>query len=331
MATPPTGDYFSFEQVLKELQIEDDDLQRLVSDGEIRAFREGEKMKFRRTDIEGLKKGRMTEPTIVLPSESEGSEQESQVLVVGEDNPENSNIEHNELQMDDSSVMTDGGEIADENEQKSELMLVLNEGEEQSKTSGDENLDFGSESSSDGGLIEQETFGSEPPVAQRKDITQELQYEEESGSYASTALSKDNEGLEDFNPSGSQSADLDMKFDGGEATGSTTEPLDGFIEERPKTKRARAKETSPSEEQAWTEPLQQPIDEEQPAEQEAVPRRPLTRRASTAVVEQETFNPVLVFFLVAATILLLVSGMFIVNAIFDVDHAGTSWMTRRIK
>jgi hypothetical protein len=68
--------------------MEEDDLKRLVSEGEIRAFRDAENMKFRKSDIEGLKKGRMTEPTIILPGDSEESSNESEVLLVEEDTSE---------------------------------------------------------------------------------------------------------------------------------------------------------------------------------------------------------------------------------------------------
>jgi hypothetical protein len=46
-------------------------------------------MKFKKSDIEGLKKGRMTEPTIILPSgEAEDSPEDSEVLLVEEDTSE---------------------------------------------------------------------------------------------------------------------------------------------------------------------------------------------------------------------------------------------------
>lgn len=62
------ADYFSFEDVMKELELGEDDLKRMVSEGELRAFRDQNKMKFKREDVDGLRKGRITEPTIILPS-----------------------------------------------------------------------------------------------------------------------------------------------------------------------------------------------------------------------------------------------------------------------
>jgi hypothetical protein len=61
-------DYFSFEDVMKELEVSEEDLKRMVSEGELRAFRDENKMKFKKEDVESLKKGRITEPTIILPS-----------------------------------------------------------------------------------------------------------------------------------------------------------------------------------------------------------------------------------------------------------------------
>lgn len=61
-------DYFSFEDVMAELELGEEELKRMVSEGELRAFRDENKMKFKKEDVESLKKGRITEPTIILPS-----------------------------------------------------------------------------------------------------------------------------------------------------------------------------------------------------------------------------------------------------------------------
>jgi excisionase family DNA binding protein len=47
-------DFVSFDKALRELNIQSDELKRLVSEGEIRAFRDGDSMKFKREDIESL-------------------------------------------------------------------------------------------------------------------------------------------------------------------------------------------------------------------------------------------------------------------------------------
>lgn len=63
------GDYFSFDEALSELQMDEVELQTLVSRGELRAFRDEDTLKFRKTDVYELKKARETEPTIILPGE----------------------------------------------------------------------------------------------------------------------------------------------------------------------------------------------------------------------------------------------------------------------
>ncbi len=48
-------EFFSFDEALHELRLKEEELKRLVSEGEIRAFRDGETMKLRRTDVETLR------------------------------------------------------------------------------------------------------------------------------------------------------------------------------------------------------------------------------------------------------------------------------------
>jgi len=79
-------DFYTFEEVLHELQIDEEELKRLVSQGELRGFRDGASMKFRQDDVESLKKGRETEPTIILTdSDAEISLPSDQDLVVDEE------------------------------------------------------------------------------------------------------------------------------------------------------------------------------------------------------------------------------------------------------
>ena len=84
-------EYFSFEEVMRELELSEEDLKRMVSEGELRAFRDENKMKFKREDVEHLKKGRITEPTIILPS-TPGATQDDTVLDL-DVNTESSNLE----------------------------------------------------------------------------------------------------------------------------------------------------------------------------------------------------------------------------------------------
>jgi len=48
-------DFFSFDEALSELRLKEEELKRLVSEGEIRAFRKGDTMKLRRSDVEALR------------------------------------------------------------------------------------------------------------------------------------------------------------------------------------------------------------------------------------------------------------------------------------
>lgn len=48
-------EYYSFEEALDELRLKEEELKRLVSEGEIRAFREGETMKLRQSDVKALR------------------------------------------------------------------------------------------------------------------------------------------------------------------------------------------------------------------------------------------------------------------------------------
>jgi len=49
-------EFYNFEEALDQLRLKEEELKRLVSEGEIRAFREGETMRLRRADVESLKR-----------------------------------------------------------------------------------------------------------------------------------------------------------------------------------------------------------------------------------------------------------------------------------
>jgi len=48
-------DHYSFDEVMKNLELEEEELKRLVSAGEIRAFRDGDVMRFKAEDVARLK------------------------------------------------------------------------------------------------------------------------------------------------------------------------------------------------------------------------------------------------------------------------------------
>lgn len=71
-------DDMSFEEVLEELQIDEEELKRLISNAELRGFRTKGGMAFKRKDVVNLKNGTTHEPTIILTDSDQefGSPQE---------------------------------------------------------------------------------------------------------------------------------------------------------------------------------------------------------------------------------------------------------------
>ena len=69
-----------------ELQIDEEELKKLVSQGELRGFRDGLSMKFKKDDVLNLKQGRETEPTIILTDSDQemGIAESSDELILDE-------------------------------------------------------------------------------------------------------------------------------------------------------------------------------------------------------------------------------------------------------
>ena len=63
--------FLSFEDALDQLRLQEEELKRLVSEGEIRAFREGDTMRLRRGDVEALRDELSGEVVDVGASEEE--------------------------------------------------------------------------------------------------------------------------------------------------------------------------------------------------------------------------------------------------------------------
>ena len=59
-------DFVSFEKALRDLQMRSEELKKLVSEGEIRAFRDGQSMKFRKEDVDALASHQAGEDELVL-------------------------------------------------------------------------------------------------------------------------------------------------------------------------------------------------------------------------------------------------------------------------
>ena len=61
-------DFVSFEKALRDLKLQSEELKKLVSEGEIRAFRDGQSMKFKREDLETLSRGSDSEELMFAES-----------------------------------------------------------------------------------------------------------------------------------------------------------------------------------------------------------------------------------------------------------------------
>jgi len=268
-------EYYSFERVLKELQIEEEELKRLVSEGEIRAFRDDDKMKFKKSDIEGLKKGRMTEPTIILPSgEPSDSSEDSEVLLVEEDTSETLlNIEELEgAEASSASVPT---------------------------------VDF-----------ESSNFEDSSPSGT---LTEELSFEEDTGSYV--LESSDNvliDSSQELLPMDDSSSAEETFIDS--ETGLQTEPLEMELDSSSDDYSPVSSdlEISSAEEGLITEPVAEPVAEEV--------SHPPTAMVSQVVVETPVSSAIM-FCLIASTLILLFSGVFMVNILKEIDTPLTSTLT----
>lgn len=118
-------EFYSFNEVLRELQIERDQLERLMEEGEVKAFREGDKIKFLKEDIELLKSTKMDQPTITVHSDKEADAVLIEEIVEddeqGRDNAEESAKEEDEeVAPKPLFAMGEEGEIDAESQLESE-------------------------------------------------------------------------------------------------------------------------------------------------------------------------------------------------------------------
>jgi len=73
-------DYMSFDDALSELQMQEAELRALVAQGRLRAFRDENTLKFRRSDVEALRQQRETEATVVLsPGDTGGGDTKTDI------------------------------------------------------------------------------------------------------------------------------------------------------------------------------------------------------------------------------------------------------------
>ncbi len=64
-------EFYSFNEALEQLRLKEEELKRLVSEGEIRAFRDGETMQLRKQDVENLRTELMGGDVVDLGGASE--------------------------------------------------------------------------------------------------------------------------------------------------------------------------------------------------------------------------------------------------------------------
>jgi hypothetical protein len=103
-------EYLSFEKVLRELQIDQDELKRLVSAGEIKAYREADQMRFKPEDIEKLK-DKSSDPDVIelLDAEEDlGGGGEPTLEMEGAEVAEE--LSFDDVDFDDDLAVDDAGE-----------------------------------------------------------------------------------------------------------------------------------------------------------------------------------------------------------------------------
>ncbi|MDI6788569.1 MAG: helix-turn-helix domain-containing protein [Planctomycetota bacterium] len=62
-----SDEFYTFDEVLKELRLSEEELKKMVSEGELRAFKDEATMKFKKADVVTKRTESPTEPTAILP------------------------------------------------------------------------------------------------------------------------------------------------------------------------------------------------------------------------------------------------------------------------
>ena len=120
-------EFLSFDEALRELRLKEEELKRLVSEGEIRAFRDGETMKLRKTDVENLRAELQGGEVVDLgvPSEELVFEDDTDLdagmateeiseadTILEEEGPEIGEVELDELEEEDDEELVAAGAAA---------------------------------------------------------------------------------------------------------------------------------------------------------------------------------------------------------------------------
>jgi excisionase family DNA binding protein len=80
------AEFMSFDEVVDELGLDDDEVKQLISQGELRSIKDGSKIKFRTDDVLALKESHEAEPTIILTDSDQemGIAESSDELILDE-------------------------------------------------------------------------------------------------------------------------------------------------------------------------------------------------------------------------------------------------------
>lgn len=285
--------------------MEEDELKRLVSEGEIRAFRDEDKMKFKKSDIDGLKKGRMTEPTIILPSgEPDDSSEDSEVLLVEEDTSETLlDIDDLESEASSASVPTVDFSSSDFDDSSAsetiteELTFEEDSGSYVLESSDDVLID----SSSD--MMDSSSMMSTSDILESSDImdTSSDLIDIEDGDIGADTFIDTDTGLQ----TEPLDMDMDMDMDLDSDIGSMDDSLDHQT-------------VAVQDDDMTTSPID--MDSDMPG---ARSTRPIMYAASPAA----PISPVISGVLVASTLCMLFSGALILNTVRGVDTPVTGFWT----
>jgi excisionase family DNA binding protein len=136
----PKDDFYDFDKALERLGLEAEELKRLVSEGEIRAFREGGNMRLRAEDVENLRRG--IEEGAFLEEDAEDNTEE---LVFEEDglgedevgmattqlSEEETLLDEEEVKLEKAEAASDAAGAAKVQRQRSRTAQLAAEGQKQ--------------------------------------------------------------------------------------------------------------------------------------------------------------------------------------------------------
>ncbi len=110
-------EFYSFDEALRELRLKEEELKRLVSEGEIRAIREGEVVKLRKSDVETLR-------STLQGGEVVDVGQATEEIVFEDDTELDAGMATEEISEADTILEEEPAEAAEEAEEEEEYVPV---------------------------------------------------------------------------------------------------------------------------------------------------------------------------------------------------------------